>query len=117
MQKRPEHKDHSGLWEFPGGKVEPGETPVNALVREVSEELAVTIMAPDLQPVAFAQSATSASGRQIVILLYIYLHSGGKVMSQEGAEIGWFTPEEVIGLPKPPLDIDLARHLLGAQQL
>jgi 8-oxo-dGTP diphosphatase len=70
MHRRPADKHHGGLWEFPGGKVETGETPRNALVREIEEELGLVIEPAACAPVGFAEE-TSGEGRPpIVIMLY-----------------------------------------------
>lgn len=114
MHKRPQGKQHGGLWEFPGGKVEPYETPEIALVREVKEELGVDIRTSDCRPAGFAQSSAQPDDRQIVILLYTVAIWSGFPQPLEGGEVAWFRPDEIEHLPKPPLDIILARQLFAA---
>lgn len=112
LHRRPEGKQHGGLWEFPGGKVEPGETPAAALVREIREELGIGLAAPDLAPVSFAQSDARAGGLPIVILLYSARRWEGRPAALEGGAIGWFTPAEARNLAKPPLDEKLLDALV-----
>ena len=107
MHKRPAHKHHGNLWEFPGGKVEAAETPVNALVREIREELGITIRADDLVPAGFAQEAPGTREAPIVILLYTCTRWEGEVEALEGGEVDWFTADMVPTLSKPPLDVAL----------
>ena len=108
MNRRPPDKQHGGLWEFPGGKVEPGEYPGNALIRELSEELGVTIGSDAPQPLAFAQTSGSPGRAGIVILLYTVSEWLGEPNALErGAEIAWWAPAEILSLPRPPLDVAL----------
>ncbi len=107
MHRRPAHKHHGGLWEFPGGKVEVSESPVESLVRELAEELGIAVMREDCQPLCFAEEVSEAAARPIVILLYSVSKYTGEPRSLEGGEVGWFTPEEAILLEKPPLDDEL----------
>lgn len=111
MHRRPEEKHHGGLWEFPGGKVENGENPPHALIREIGEELGISLLPADLAPVGFAQESLEASARPIVILLYRCARWVGEPQALEGGAVGWFTPEEVAVLDKPPLDVSLASAL------
>ena len=113
MHKRPLDKAHGGLWEFPGGKVETTEIPSEALVRELHEELGIVVEAKDCFPAGFAEEARNSSARPIVILLYTVADWLGSPQALEGDEIGWFTPEEIAGLKKPPLDQQLAGQLFG----
>ena len=111
MHKRPENKRHGGLWEFPGGKVEVGENPVNALVREAGEELGIAIEPGALVPAGFAQEPHDSRPAPIVILLYTCTRWSGVPQALEGEAIGWFTPDEIAALDKPPLDRALAASL------
>lgn len=111
MQRRPEGKHHAGLWEFPGGKVEIGEIPRFALVREIGEELGITLDPSDLSAAHFADGAASQAGTPIVILLYTASRYTGIPRALEGGAIGWFTPEEMRQLPTPPLDRQLMSGL------
>ena len=113
MHRRPPHKHHGGLWEFPGGKVEPGEMPANALVREIEEELALSLAAGDLLPECFAQEGAEVRDSPIVILLYTCVLPDCDPRPMEGGGVGWFTPQEIDALDKPPLDCDLARRLFA----
>ena len=110
MHRRPLHKDHGGLWEFPGGKVEPAEMPTNALVRELAEELGVRVNPAKLLPAGFAETPPADGNRGIVILLYTLSEWTGEPMALDaGAAIDWFTPREIAGLALPPLDRRLSR--------
>ena len=111
MHRRPLHKHHGGLWEFPGGKVEPGERPREALVREIQEELGLSLVPHAAQPVAFAEEDDTGSAKPIVIMLYSSAWDGSPVAALEGGKIAWFRPHEIDLLPKPPLDIELSRRL------
>lgn len=113
MQRRPADKHHGGLWEFPGGKVESGENPGNALVREISEELGLELDASALTPAGFAQGPLPGRDSQIVILLYSASWDGSPVAALEGGVVGWFTPAEMRLLDKPPLDIALVTGLFA----
>jgi 8-oxo-dGTP diphosphatase len=115
LQKRPAGKRHAGLWEFPGGKVEPGETPPQALVREVNEELTIDcLVAPD-PPLARAAGEAGDGEPAIVISLYRIAEWSGTPRPEPGAELGWFTPAQIAGLPLPPLDSRLAAQLFAAR--
>lgn len=111
MQKRPPGKQHGGLWEFPGGKVEPGETTGFALVRELNEELGIAVAEGDLEPAAFAEGAPDPRKRAIVILLYTIRRWQGKPVAEPDSEIGWFRLDEIEQLDVPPLDKDLIATL------
>ena len=115
LQRRPEGKAHGGLWEFPGGKVERGEGPDEALVREIAEELGITISAADLAPLTFAATAPEAPARPLVLLLYTCRRWQGDPAPEPGAELRWVNTEAFAALQMPPLDVPLAaaleRHL------
>ncbi|XUU59746.1 (deoxy)nucleoside triphosphate pyrophosphohydrolase [Erythrobacter sp. HA6-11] len=111
MHRRPAEKHHGGLWEFPGGKVEPGEAPENALIRELEEELDILIEAVDLALAGEAASPRDHVQPGIVIQLYTCGNWERVPNPQEGGSVAWFTFNEMRGLPKPPLDEALLEQL------
>ena len=111
MHRRPPHKHHGDLWEFPGGKVESEENPQFALARELAEELGISIDPVHLVHVATASEAEDSNENPIVILLYRVAEWVGDPASHEGGDVGWFSPAQIAVLDKPPLDVELARVL------
>ena len=108
MARRPAGKQHAGLWEFPGGKVEPDETPKAALVRELREELGVEIDPQGLAPIAFSESPGE---RHLVLLLYRCRSWSGDAQAIDAAEIRWMAVDELVALDMPPADRPLAEAL------
>lgn len=118
MQQRHLQAAHGGLWEFPGGKIEAGESPEIAAVRELQEELGVRIAKAALQPVGFASGVTATVGeggrepvKPLVILLYAAHAWDGVPEAREASAIGWYPSCELADLAMPPLDYPLAQAL------
>jgi 8-oxo-dGTP diphosphatase len=102
LQQRAPGRPMAGLWEFPGGKVEPGERYEAALARELAEELGIEVDEGALQPAAFA-SADNA-GRHMLLLLYLCREWRGEPRPLDAAELVWVLPAEMTALPMPPAD-------------
>jgi len=102
VQKRPEGKPMAGLWEFPGGKVDKGETPEQALVRELKEELDIDTEESCLAPAAFASEPLG--DKHLLLLLYICRKWRGIAQPQEASALKWVRPIELHKLEMPPAD-------------
>ena len=111
MQKRSAGADHAGLWEFPGGKVEPGETPQVALVRELAEELGIALDRRDLRRVGEAAWDDERRLQRLVLILYSANRWRGEPRCLDGEAIAWLTPAEAAALPVPPLDAPFLARL------
>lgn len=111
MQRRPDGRAHGGLWEFPGGKVEPGEGLGAALVREIAEELGLIVLEDDLVPVSFAASPAETGRRQVLLLLYACRRWQGDPVPEADAAVQWTMPDAISALAMPPLDVPLAAAL------
>lgn len=109
VQKRPEGKPMAGLWEFPGGKVEAGETPESALVRELEEELGVDVKEADIEPVAFASEPVE--DQHLVLLLYMCRKWTGSIQSAESLDLQWLSIAAIEDLSMPPADGPLVQKL------
>lgn len=112
LQKRRKGAEHGGLWEFPGGKVEPGEHPQMALVRELEEELSIAVAESALMPMGFAMTPFGAE-QQVLLLLYRCDSWSGAVCNRDADALAWVHPSEFVKFEMPPLDIDLARDAFG----
>ena len=115
MHQRPLESHYGGLWEFPGGKVEAGERPGQALCRELNEELGVRILPQDCEALFFAETRSGEAGPALVILLYRIRHWHGEPQALEGGEVGWYALEDLESLAKPPLDERLVARLMESE--
>ena len=102
VQRRPVGKAHGGLWEFPGGKLEPGETPEAALIRELEEELAIAVPCGCLTPAAFA--STPLGDRHLLLLLFVARKWTGVPRALAASEVRWVRPVDLHALDMPPAD-------------
>ena len=112
LQRRHAGGAHGGLWEYPGGKLEPGESPEAAAVREIEEELALRIVASDLRAVSFASGPHPTTG-SMVLLLYACREWRGEPQCRGGAAIGWFARDELTTVAMPSLDVPCTAALLA----
>ena len=109
LAQRPEGKPMAGLWEFPGGKVETGETPEQTLIRELEEELGIVVKEACLAPLTFASHTYPEF--HLLMPLYVCRRWDGIVTSREGQRLSWVRPNRLREYPMPPADVPLVAHL------
>jgi 8-oxo-dGTP diphosphatase len=109
IAQRPQGKSMAGLWEFPGGKVEPGERPEQCLIRELKEELGITVREECLAPLTFASHPYPDF--HLLMPLYVCRRWEGIVAAQEQQALKWVRPGDLKNYPMPPADEPLISHL------
>jgi 8-oxo-dGTP diphosphatase len=102
LARRPAHLHQGGLWEFPGGKVEQGESPEHALIRELAEELGIDIAVADLAPLTFASHGYPDF--HLLMPLFLCTRWRGEPVPHEGQELLWVKPTELAAYAMPPAD-------------
>ena len=113
LAQRPEGKAMAGLWEFPGGKIDRGETPERALIRELAEELGIDVAASCLAPFTFA--SYTYPDFHLLMPLYVCRKWSGIPTAREGQRLKWVRPARLADYPMPPADkplIAMLRDLL-----
>ncbi len=110
LARRPLHKQMGGLWEFPGGKVEIGERPEAALIRELKEELGIDVAESCLAPLTFASHAYDDF--HLLMPLYVCRRWQGQAKGLEGQELAWVRPLKLRDYQMPPADVPLIPHLI-----
>ena len=110
LTRRPAGKPMEGLWEFPGGKIEPGERPEDTLVRELGEELGIVVREDCLAPLTFASHAYVEF--HLLMPLYVCRRWEGMVEAKEAQEIAWVRPPRLKDYPMPPADKPLIAHIV-----
>jgi len=105
LAQRPKGKSLAGLWEFPGGKVEPGETPEVALIRELKQELGIDTWRTCLAPLTFASH--SYEDFHLLMPLFACRRWDGIATAQEGQTLAWVKPNQLRDYPMPPADLPL----------
>ena len=111
LAQRPEGKPLAGLWEFPGGKLEAGETPERTLIRELEEELGIVVKEACLAPLTFASH--SYPDFHLLMPLYICRRWEGIVTAKEGQQLSWVRPNKLRDYKMPPADEPLVSHLMA----
>ena len=111
LAQRPQGKSMAGLWEFPGGKVEPGETPERSLIRELKEELAIDVKEACLAPLTFASH--SYPDFHLLMPLFVCRRWDGTVSALEGQQLVWVKPNRLRDYDMPPADVPLVSHLMA----
>ena len=111
IAQRPKGKQLAGLWEFPGGKVDAGERPEQALIRELAEELGIAVKEACLAPLTFASHAYPDF--HLLMPLYVCRRWEGTVVPREGQRLAWVRPNRLRDYPMPPADEPLISHLMG----
>jgi 8-oxo-dGTP diphosphatase len=109
LAQRPEGKPMAGLWEFPGGKIEAGETPEQSLIRELEEELGIIVKEACLAPLTFASHGYPDF--HLLMPLYVCRRWEGMVTAREGQSLAWVRPNRLRDYPMPPADVPLIAHL------
>jgi 8-oxo-dGTP diphosphatase len=109
LTERPAGKSMAGLWEFPGGKIEPGERPEETLIRELKEEVGIVVREPCLAPLTFASH--SYADFHLLMPLYVCRRWEGLVVAQEGQRLAWVRPNRLRDYKMPPADEPLVAHL------
>ncbi len=109
IAKRPAGKQLAGLWEFPGGKVEPGETPEECLIRELHEELGITVSHACLAPFVFASHGYE--NFHLLMPLFLCRRWEGLVTAREHEALAWVKPHQFDQYPMPPADAPIAAWL------
>ena len=112
LAQRPEGRRMAGLWEFPGGKVRPDESPESALIRELREELGIEVRPPCLAPLTFASH--DYGDFHLLMPLYVCRKWRGVARPLEGQQLKWVAKEHLRAFPMPPADEPLVAHLLDA---
>ena len=110
IAQRPEGKQLAGLWEFPGGKIEPGETPEETLVRELAEELSIETKTACLAPLTFASHSYETF--HLLMPLYVCRRFWGTPEAREHQALKWVRPRDMRSYRMPPADEPLIAHLI-----
>ena len=110
LAQRPEGKQLAGLWEFPGGKVEPGETPEQCIIRELHEEIGIETDIPCLAPLTFASH--SYDDFHLLMPLFVCRRFRGIAQPREGQALKWVRPKQMRDYPMPPADAPLIPFLI-----
>jgi len=111
LAQRPAGKAMAGLWEFPGGKIEAGERPELSLIRELQEELGITVSEACLAPLTFASHAYPDF--HLLMPLYVCRRWEGTVTALEGQRLAWVKPNRLRDYEMPPADVPLVSHLMA----
>jgi 8-oxo-dGTP diphosphatase len=109
IAQRPPGKSMAGLWEFPGGKLEADERPETALIRELSEELGISVKEDCLAPLTFSSHAYE--NFHLLMPLYVCRRWEGIPVAREGQVLKWVKPKDLRAHPMPPADLPLIAHL------
>jgi len=110
LAQRPKGKAMAGLWEFPGGKVEAGESPQGALARELKEELGVVVAEADMDAFSFASHAYEKF--HLLMPVFLIRQWGGEVQALEGQQLAWVSAGEIRSYPAPEADLPLFEQFI-----